>query len=276
MKVNLLSLMVGVNMTSSAQQQQQQDQKEQLDQQQQQDQKKQQDQKEKHDQKQQQDQKKQQDQQHQKEQRAQQQQQQDQQRYQQQLIEQQKQRLTQYRQYLNQQQHLEQQYAEQLQKQNRKEQKRYYQWYSEQLRQQQRHLENERDHDYNNDPYFFTAPNYRYKRGGAYYKTNQYGVRLLQQAVRYGYEEGFRAGRADRDDRWHSDYQGSYAYRDANYGYNGYYVSQDDYNHYFREGFRRGYEDAYNTRYVYGRNSNGKNSILENILVQILNLEPLR
>jgi len=268
MKVSLLSRMVvavmfsavslvGVNMTASAQQQQQQDQKKQQDKQQKQDQKAQQQQKKQQDQQQKQDQKA-------------------QQRYQQQLIEQQKQRLTQYRKYLDQQQHLEQQYAAQLQQQNRKEQKRYYQWYSEQLRKQQRYLENERDHDYNNDPYFFTAPNYRYKRGGAYYKTNQYGVQLLQQAVKYGYEEGFRAGKADRDDRWHSDYQGSYAYRDANYGYNGYYVSQDDYNHYFREGFRRGYEDGYNTRYVYGRNSNGRNSILENILTQILNLEPLR
>ena len=31
-------------------------------------------------------------------------------------------------------------------------------------------------------------------------------------------------------------------YRDANYGYSGYYVDRSDYNHYFREGFRRGYQ----------------------------------
>ena len=33
-------------------------------------------------------------------------------------------------------------------------------------------LQNER-HDYNNDPYFYTAPNYRYNRGGRYYETNR-------------------------------------------------------------------------------------------------------
>jgi hypothetical protein len=49
-------------------------------------------------------------------------------------------------------------------------------------------------------------------------------------AVNNGYQEGFRAGEADRQDRWHSDYRDSYAYRDANYGYSGYYLAQDDYN----------------------------------------------
>jgi hypothetical protein len=67
---------------------------------------------------------------------------------------------------------------------------------------------------------------------------------LLRQAVNYGYQEGFRAGEADRQDRWRSNYRDSYAYQDANYGYNGYYVDRGDYNYYFREGFRRGYEDG--------------------------------
>jgi hypothetical protein len=40
--------------------------------------------------------------------------------------------------------------------------------------------------------------------------------------------------------RWHSNYQGSFAYQDANYGYTGYYVDQDEYNYYFRQGFRHG------------------------------------
>ena len=53
-----------------------------------------------------------------------------------------------------------------------------------------------------------------------------------------------------------------YAYQDANYGYNGYYVDQDDYNYYFREGFRRGYEDGYYSRYQYGSYSNGNYSML--------------
>ena len=71
--------------------------------------------------------------------------------------------------------------------------------------------------------------------------------------MNYGYEQGFRAGEADRQDRWRSDYRDSYAYQDANYGYTGYYVDQDEYNYYFRQGFSRGYEDGFNSRYQYGQ-----------------------
>jgi hypothetical protein len=77
-------------------------------------------------------------------------------------------------------------------------------------------------------------------------------------------------------DRWASDYRGSYAYLDANYDYGGYYVDEDDYNYYFREGFQRGYEDGYNNRHQYGRNSNGTYIILSVVLSQILNLQSLR
>jgi len=107
------------------------------------------------------------------------------------------------------------------------------------LRDQQRRLREER-HDYNHDPYFYTAPIYRYNRGGMYYETNQYGADLLRQAVNSGYQEGFRAGAADREDNWRPDYRNSYAYQDATYGYNGYYVDPEDYRYYFREGFQRG------------------------------------
>jgi flagellar biosynthesis/type III secretory pathway protein FliH len=88
--------------------------------------------------------------------------------------------------------------------------------------------------------------------------------------VNYGYAEGFRAGQADRQDRWRSSYQDSFAYQDANYGYNGYYVEQDAYNYYFREGFRRGYEDGYRHRYRYGRYNNGTYLILDSILGKII------
>ena len=74
-------------------------------------------------------------------------------------------------------------------------------------------------HDYDNDPYFYTAPVYRYNRGGAYYETNQYGADSLRQAVNLGYQEGFRAGAADREDNWRPDYRNSFAYQDATYGY---------------------------------------------------------
>jgi hypothetical protein len=41
---------------------------------------------------------------------------------------------------------------------------------------------------------------------------------MLRQALNYGYEEGFRAGQADREDRVRSSYRDSYAYQDATYG----------------------------------------------------------
>jgi flagellar biosynthesis/type III secretory pathway protein FliH len=142
--------------------------------------------------------------------------------------------------------------------------------------QQQRRYGNTHNYNYRNDRFFRTPYDRRYNRGGTYYETNRYGVAHLQQAVQYGYAEGFRAGMADRQDRWRSDYERSDAYRDANYGYNGYYVSQDDYNYYFREGFRRGYEDGYNRRYQYGRRSNGRYSILGSVLAGIITFEMLR
>jgi hypothetical protein len=147
--------------------------------------------------------------------------------------------------------------------------------YYDRLRQQQLRLQRER-YDYLNDPYYRSDWSYRYSHGGRYYQTNEYGVRLLRQAVNYGYQEGLLAGQADRQDRWRFNYQDSYAYQDANYGYDGRYVDQGEYNYYFREGFRRGYEDGFNSRYQYGTYSNGRYSILGTILGAILNLQSLR
>jgi hypothetical protein len=195
---------------------------------------------------------------------------------QQQLIAQQRQRVTQYGQHLDQQKNLERGHIAQLQTQNRMAQYRFQEQYSERLRQQQATLQNDRNHNYDDDPGYYMAPNYRYRRSGTYYQTNQYGVDLLRQGVNYGYQEGFQAGQADRQDRWASNYQSSYAYQDANYGYSGYYVAQDDYNYYFRQGFRRGYDDGYNSRYQYGSYSNGSYSMLGSIVSQILNLQSLR
>jgi hypothetical protein len=64
--------------------------------------------------------------------------------------------------------------------------------YLEHLRQQQAFLQNDRYPDYDRDPYFYTAPIYRYHRGDRYYETNQYGADYLRQAVNYGYQEAFR------------------------------------------------------------------------------------
>jgi hypothetical protein len=191
------------------------------------------------------------------------------------LIEQQQQRLAEYRQRLDEQQRRMQQQTLALQQQRRMAQYRFQERYLEHLRDQERRLREER-HDYNNDPYFYTAPNYRYSRGGAYYETNQYGADLLRQAVNYGYEEGFHAGAADREDNWRPDYRNSYAFQDATYGYNGFYVDPEDYKYYFREGFRRGYEDVFNETYHYGYNSNGSLGVLGNVHSLVLNLQPLR
>ena len=104
------------------------------------------------------------------------------------------------------------------------------------------------------------------REGASTYQTNQRGADLLRQAVNYGYQEGFRTGLADRQDRWGSNVGDSYAYRDANYGYAGYYVDREDYNAYFREGFRRGYDDGYQSRYRYGSYANGRVTILGAVL----------
>ena len=192
------------------------------------------------------------------------------------LIRQQQQRLVQYREHLDQQQRLAEQQSAQLQQQRRTAQYGYQQQYVARLREQQRHVESRDRYDYDRDPYFHTPPSYRYYRGGSYYVTNQYGVDLLRRGVNHGYEEGYRAGLADRKDHWAYGYEDSYAYRDANYGYRGFYVDRDDYNHYFREGFRRGYEDAYYRRSRYGTYSNGRGTIQGSALTVILAFEWIR
>ena len=98
---------------------------------------------------------------------------------------------------------------------------------------------------------------------------------MLRQAIRYGYQEGYRAGRADRLDGWRPDYRNAYAYQDANYGYYGYYVNPREYNYYFRQGFRRGYDDGYGRSYRYGNYVDGNYLILQNVLSAILNLQHL-
>jgi hypothetical protein len=153
-----------------------------------------------------------------------------------------------------------------LQQQRRIQRYRFEQRYWERRRQDQLRLQSFQYYDYG-------QPNYRYYRQGQYYQTNQYGADLLRRAVNNGYEEGFRAGQADRQDGWGYNYQESGAYDDASFGYDGYYVDVDEYQYYFREGFRRGYEDGYYSRSQYGQYSNGSYSILGQILNVILNLQ---
>ncbi len=195
---------------------------------------------------------------------------------QQQRIQIQEQRAAAYRAHLDGQTRLAQQQNAQLQQQRRMAQYRVQQQYLENLRQQQQYLRTQRD--YRNDPYYSTGNTYRYNVGGVARQTNQYGADELRRAVNLGYQQGALAGQADRQDRGRADYRNSYAYRDANYGYNGNYVAQSDYNAYFREGFRRGYEDGYNTRTTYGNYNynNNTGSILGNVLNTILGLTKLQ
>ena len=180
-----------------------------------------------------------------------------------------------YRQQLEQQQRRAQERIAVLQRQHRQAQYRFQEQYLERLREQHLRLQHERDYDYDRDPYFHTAPNWWYSRGDRRYETNQYGADVLRQAVNSGYEEGFRAGQADQEDGWRSNYRDAYAYQDATYGYTGYYVGPDDYRYYFRAGFRRGYDDGYHSRSQYGSYVDGKYAILAAVLSQILNLQPL-
>ena len=131
--------------------------------------------------------------------------------------------------------------------------------YWDRIRQDQLRLQQARYYDniYNN---------YRYNRGGSWYYTSQYGAQMIQNAIQYGYEEGYRAGQADRYDGWGYNYDSSYGYQDASYGYDSYYVGMDEYSYYFREGFRRGYDDGYYDRYEYGRYNGGKYQILGSVL----------
>jgi hypothetical protein len=193
---------------------------------------------------------------------------------QQKRIQEQQQRTTQYKQHLDRQVPVVQQQAAQLQTQKRAAQYRTQQEYAARLQQQQQSLQTARD--YSRDPYVSTPHTYRYVVSGAARETNQYGADVLRQAVNDGYQEGFRTGQADRADHWKSNYQNSIAYRDANFGYTGNYVDQADYNYYFRQGFRRGYDDGYNSQSRYGRISNGTPTILGTLLSSILGLQSIR
>ena len=194
---------------------------------------------------------------------------------QQRLIAEQRARNQAYKTYLQRQELAAQQRATQLERARRLAQYQYQQRYLQRLRDQRLALAQYDRYDYDSDPYFTTGPTYRYLRGGRYYQTNQGGAELLQRAVNYGYEEGVRAGQADRQDGRRANYRDTFAFRDASLGYTGMYVSQADYTHYFREGFRRGYEDGYTSQSRYGTSANGTFNLLSTVLGTILNLQDL-
>lgn len=190
-----------------------------------------------------------------------------------QRIQQQQQRATQYQQQLGKQIPNLQQQTSQLLQQRRTAQYKVQQQYAAQLQQQQQRLRTPRN--YASDPYVTAPATYRYRVGSVTRETNQYGANVLRSAVSAGYQQGFNAGRADRQDRRSSGYQSLPAYVDATYGYDGNYVDQSDYSYYFRQGFQRGYQDGYGSRVQYGTVSNGSYSILGSVLSSILGLQSL-
>jgi len=191
-----------------------------------------------------------------------------------QLVTQHQQRLERQRQIAARQQRAWQQQTTQLQRQRRTAQVRLREQYLR--RRVQVVISIGRRPAFDRDPYFSTPPAFRYLRGGRYYEINQYGAEVLRQAVQLGYEEGYQAGAADREDGWRASYREHYAYQDGDFGYDGYYVDRDDYVYYFREGFRRGYDDGYGDRYVYGRYDNGAYRMQDSVMLQVLILLPLR
>jgi hypothetical protein len=142
----------------------------------------------------------------------------------------------------------------------------------EQQRAEQLRLQNMRNN--RNGNVYSNSNNNRYRvyRNGAYYQTDNRGAELLRQAVNNGYQQGVRAGQADRANRRGSNWGNSSVYRSGNYGYQS-YVDSSQYQYYFRQGFERGYQDGYNSRYQYGTNSNGAFNILGTILQGILNIQ---
>jgi hypothetical protein len=113
---------------------------------------------------------------------------------------------------------------------------------------------------------------YRYNVRGVYRETNEFGVDVLRQAVNQGYQEGYRTGQIDRRDGVPADFQRAFDFENGNFGYAGAYVPQSDYSYYFREGFQRGYDDAYWNRARYGTYFDGNASILSDIVTGILGL----
>lgn len=138
----------------------------------------------------------------------------------------------------------------------------------EQERQEQIRLQNQRNRNNNG----YNNNRYRVYRNGSYYQTDNRGAELLRQAVNRGYQEGVRAGQADRANRRRNSYNNSSIYQSGNYGYQS-YVDSSQYQYYFRQGFERGYQDGYNSRYQNGTNNNGTFNILGTILQGILNLQ---
>ncbi len=72
-----------------------------------------------------------------------------------------------------------------------------------------------------------------------------YGMGAQQQGYEYGFRAGAQHGRADRDSRAGHDYQDE-NYRRADLGYDRSMGDRNEYKRSFREGYKAGYDEAYN------------------------------
>jgi len=163
----------------------------------------------------------------------------------------------------------EQKAVEEQQRQQAAEQER------ERLEQEQ---VNHNRHGRNTDPVEYGYGNgnynnngrYRVMRNGRSYHTDGRGAQMLRHAVDQGYQQGWAAGRADRQNRRRASYSNQNMYRSGNYGYDN-HVDRSQYQYYFQQGFQRGYEDGYNSRNRYGTNNGG--NVLSSVLGSILNIQ---
>ena len=105
----------------------------------------------------------------------------------------------------------------------------------------------------------------------SYYQTDYRGAELLRQAVNQGYRQGYTVGRNEANYRRSNNYRDDQYYRTGTYGYQT-YVSRDQYQYYFRQGYQRGYNDGYSNQARYGYQSGGSMNILGSILGTILNI----
>ena len=80
-------------------------------------------------------------------------------------------------------------------------------------REEQIRLQNMRNRNVYSNNNGYNNNRYRVYRNGSYYQTDNRGAELLRQAVNRGYQQGVRAGQADRNNRRRSSYYGSSVYQ---------------------------------------------------------------
>ena len=127
----------------------------------------------------------------------------------------------------------------------------------------------DRDRDRNNNQ--TQAERWRIRHSGRNYDLDRSQAAMLGQAFNAGYQQGYQAGREGRTNQRNRNYRSLSAYREGTYGYNS-GVDRNLYHYYFQQGFQRGWQDGYSSRFRYGREENGTVNVLGNIVESILGL----